>query len=48
MNFVIWSGVEKWSEWDERHERQRREVAAREAGDERVKSLTVLISISRE
>src|SRR5260370_40739776 len=29
---------EKWSDWDERHGRIRREVAASESGDERVQS----------
>jgi hypothetical protein len=39
--FVIPSEVEEWREWDERHGRTCREVAAREAGDERVQSLIV-------
>ena len=32
--FVIPSEGEEWSEWDERHGRTCREVAARESGDE--------------
>src|ERR1700737_621898 len=39
--FVIPSDVEEWSEWDERHGRQKpRRVAASESGDERVQSIS--------
>src|SRR5207253_9493533 len=37
--FVIPSEGEEWSEWDERHGRTCREVAAREAGEERDQSV---------
>src|SRR2546428_4301418 len=33
------NGVEEWSEWDERHGRQSRELAARESGDKRINLL---------
>src|SRR5438270_6011992 len=36
------SGVEEWSEWDERHGRQSREVAASELGRQTNQSLTII------
>ncbi len=48
MNFVISSGVENGASGTSDMGGSAARVAARDAGDERVKSLTVLISISRD